>query len=80
MEKFYYSKLESTFCNYGYKDFKYVVVVVVNDELHHRSSGGMLSQAFSLSGAKVELHLHDLSCRENDIFLYRCLEGNDFLS
>lgn len=52
------------------KDF-----VVHNDGLYHRGTGVVLGQALSLAEAKEELFpTHDISCEENDINLYTCLQ------
>lgn len=68
--KFHYSKLESTICNLGYKEFK------KNGKMYHRGSRGIFPRALSLSKEKEELHqIHDHSCREDDISLYSSLQG-----
>lgn len=52
---------------------------IVNGELHHRGSDRVLAQALSLTEAKEELcWFHDLSCRESNISLYRCLQRQGF--
>lgn len=50
MTKFHFEKLESTFLNYGCKEFERFIVVY--GELYHRGVGGVFARALSLNEAK----------------------------
>lgn len=58
----------------GLKDF-----TLINGKLYSRGNGGVLAQAIYKAKAKEELkRIHDLSCEDNDISLYRCLHRRGY--
>lgn len=54
--------------------------ILINGELYHRGTGGVLIRALSQTEAKDELHqIHDLLCGENEIILYRHMQRQGIL-
>lgn len=52
------------------KDF-----TIVNNESYYQGGGGVIARALSTVEAKEELELiHELSCGDNDVSLYRHLQ------
>lgn len=57
------------------KDF-----VIVNGGFYHRGEAGILARDVSLTEPKDKMYrVHDLSCGENDISLYRRLQRHGLL-